>query len=213
MKSEVVGTFVDAVYAIAITILALEIPGELGGEFSVADFVAVTLEYCLAFILLFSFWLQHRRISGASETVPRSGLWLNAIVLLCVCLIPRATTLVFVHGGNVTLAQLEGTFFGGVQMTTAELVDLFYVGIVVTADLSLLALAAHVVRKPKPADPHPLWRSKLTTTVLVVLAATASLVLPVNNRFFLLLLPLALFFELQIDRFVTRMRTGSAAVG
>ena len=92
------------------TILALEVPGELTESFAISSFAEMLLEYALSFLTLFAIWIQHRRINELnSDLVANTAVWINCVILLLVCLIPRATTLVFNYGGDVTLMQLEAS--------------------------------------------------------------------------------------------------------
>lgn len=201
LRGETVGAFIDAVYAIAVTILALELPSQLpDGAFGFELFIDVLIEYAVAFILLFAFWLQHRRINGLVEWVERTGFLVNAVVLMLVCLVPRATKLVFEHGGDVTMAQLRGTLLEGRGWTEAELVDLFYVIVVVLIDLGLLLLLRINRDESEGEELVRLRVSKRTVTGLLLIVTLTSFVLPVENRYFLLVIPVVLFFEQELSR-------------
>ena len=56
LSKEAVGTFIDAVYAIAVTILALEVPSELTGSFAIGSLAEMLVEYALSFLILFAFF-------------------------------------------------------------------------------------------------------------------------------------------------------------
>jgi uncharacterized membrane protein len=197
MSRESIGAFIDAVYAIAITILALEVPGDFSGEFSLQHMGLILLEYSIAFVLLFSFWLQHRRINGQFQVYTRAAVWLTGCVLLLVCLLPRATALVFEYGEDVTLVNIEQSLISG-EWTMSETVNLFYVGLVLFADLALLLLAQSSTRGQSSVSALVVRRSKLTTTLIVAVLLAGSLLLPVQNRYFLLFIPVALFFEREL---------------
>jgi uncharacterized membrane protein len=206
LRNKMVGAFIDAVYAIAVTILALEIPSELPGEeFGLDYFSDMLVEYAFAFLLLFALWLQHRRINGIVETISRFSLLINALILLLVCLVPRATKLVFEYGEDVTLGALEGTLFQGTGWTTAELVDLFYVVLVMLIDLGILALLYVSGRQAETEELNRLRISKWTVTGLLLVVTLTSFLLPVENRYFLLILPVVLFFEQELSILVVRL--------
>ena len=195
------GAFIDAVYAIAVTILALEIPAELASDSDLSDLGGVLVDYAISFAILFALWVQHRRINLHIESYAPVGLWLNAGILLLVCLIPRATTFVFNYGGDVTVGQLETALAKG-QWTRAEIIDVAFVLIVLVSDLALIALlylTPREVRQTKAADIH---RSKVTISVLLVLVLAGSFLLPLENRLFLLSLPLFLMLEHRISPLV-----------
>ncbi|MEM7159863.1 MAG: TMEM175 family protein [Myxococcota bacterium] len=204
MTKEALGAFIDAVYAIAITILALEIPDELGGEVSVRIFGEMLVEYVIAFAILFSFWVHHRRINAALETPTRGTLALSAIIMMLACLMPRATSLVFDYGGVVNMGVATTTVSvpqGSVGIAT--LVDRLYVTVALAADLMLLALAIVVSRRAAPdCKPPPKYISSAMLLVGLVCAALH----PRESRYFTLVIPIALFFESDVATLLERLR-------
>ena len=64
---EIIGTLIDAVYAIAVTILALDFPGEFGEQLTMSDLFKFLLHYVVSFFILFALWMQHRRIAGLAD--------------------------------------------------------------------------------------------------------------------------------------------------
>ena len=193
VSKETLGTFVDAVYAIAMTILALEIPAELDEAAELAQFTNLLLDYALSFIVLFALWMQHRRILTHARVESHSLVWLHGLVLLMVCLIPRATTLVFSYGGDVVLSQLHESLWQG-EWTRAEIVDLFYVALVAFADLLLLLLARLTLRAGDVVAGQ-VWRAKRAMSIAVFTVLGVSFLLPIENRLVLLILPLVLLAE------------------
>jgi uncharacterized membrane protein len=205
LSKETVGTFIDAIYAIAVTILALEVPGEFESGFGITSFGEMLVEYALSFLILFALWVQHRRINALNEDqVGTTVIWINCFVLLMVCLVPRATTLVFNYGGDVTLAQLEASMNHGAGWTLSEFVDTFYVFLVIAADVGLLMLVGRITRNSAADDKVRLRRSKITVTVLTVGVLLLSLLIPLQNRYFLLLIPLSLMFERRLGMLIFR---------
>jgi uncharacterized membrane protein len=203
MSKEAMGAFIDAVYAIAITILALEAPAELENQVAISEFVAVVFEYAIAFMILFAFWVQHRRLNRIPKEVSRSALWVHAVVLLTVCLIPRATSLVFHYGGVGKLLAVERELASG-GMSRETLVDVFYCVMIFAADASLLALMLLVHKEPEE-HPDPLLRdSKIVTTGLLLVGLAAAAATSVQNRYFGIILPIALLFEVELAKFVFR---------
>ncbi len=207
LRAEKVGAFIDAVYAIAVTILALEIPGAIqDGEFKFTMLGDDLLEYVVTFAILFAFWLQHRRINALEEETSRGGLWMTACILMLVCLVPRATTLVFEFGEDVTFGAFKGTLLQSAGWTVAEAVDLFYVVVVVLVDLGLLVLLKISRNRTASDDLRHLQQTKATTTILLVFVVGASFLLPVENRYFLLVIPVVVFFEHELWRAVRWLR-------
>ena len=213
MSSEPVGAFVDAIYAIAVTILALEIPGTFGDGGGFAQFASVLVEYGVAFLILFSLWMQHRRINSMYSEHGRTSLWMTAVALLLVCLIPRATSLVFEHGGDVTFEIFGNVLSGEGDLPSSAWIDLFYVLVVLLSDACLwfLAKRAMALENASSAQALELWGSKKVTSLVMILVAVASFMIPVPNRYFLLVLPVALLFEDDLCRLFPRFVGASAA--
>jgi uncharacterized membrane protein len=203
ISKESVGGFVDAVYAVAVTILALEIPAEIRGDFSLVFIGSMLLNYGISFFVLFALWLQHRRINEYLAVFTPLSLWLNASVLLLVCLIPRATTFVFEYGGNITLTELEASLVAG-NWTRAEIIDVGYSSIIILADLGLSALMRIAHTSSDDDVIADVVRSKFTISGLLLLILAASLVTPIENRYFLFILPVGLMCETWIAGILKR---------
>lgn len=202
LSKEAVGTFIDAVYAIAVTILALEMPDELTEIFTISEFAEMLLEYVLSFLILFALWIQHRRINEMNhDLVATTAVWINCVILLLVCLIPRATTLVFNSGGDVTWNQVEISWISD-RWSIPVFVDLFYIGVVIAADLGLLVLLTWLAGDSIDDDTIRIRRSKKILSALTFSILLLSLILPVENRYFLLILPLVLMSERALVRLI-----------
>ncbi len=93
--------FTDGVFAIAATLLVLELTaGKLGEVHSDADFwrallgtVPELLNFALSFLLLGLLWMVHVRQFEHVVAVDTPMLWLNVLRLLGVVFVPFATTL------------------------------------------------------------------------------------------------------------------------
>lgn len=213
MKKEHLGAFIDAVYAIAITILALEIPAELKANDTetIRHLISVFMQYTLSFAMLFGFWLQHRLVNELLPSVTRSSIWLSAAIMLFVSLIPRTTTLAFEYGGQ------PGTIF---QMNLAEAVDVLFVFTVLVTDLLLGQLVLKLRLPDSPEHPHHnqirrLKRKKIIITGALILIAAAVLLIPRVNDNMLWLVALLLFlqddFELMIEQLL-KPKVSKAAI-
>lgn len=202
ISKEAMGAFIDAVYAIAITILALEIPAELSDASSLLAFREMIPEYGLSFGILFALWVHHRRTNALVEFHRRPTLWLSALAMLAACLIPRATSLVFEYGGTGALSRAGELTLAQVQ-ERAAMVDTFSVVVVVVADLTLLLLAWWA---PHERDGGRQWGLKLVCSGLLLVALAIAIAAPVENRYFAVAIPLALIFEDELSAIVARLR-------
>jgi uncharacterized membrane protein len=100
--------FSDGVFAIAITLLAIElkvphiISTNLGG--ALAELRPLTpniAAFILSFIAIAIFWVNHHQLTRSIETVSRRIVWINMLFLMCITLIPFATSVVGENPMNV----------------------------------------------------------------------------------------------------------------
>ncbi|MEH0108459.1 TMEM175 family protein [Tersicoccus sp. MR15.9] len=92
MRSERTGAFSDAVIAIAITVMVLELPKPDGPSWAAlrAD-VPVLLAYVLSFVYLGIYWNNHHQMLAAVSRVSSSVLWANLHLLFWLTLVPFTT--------------------------------------------------------------------------------------------------------------------------
>jgi uncharacterized membrane protein len=209
MHRERVGALIDAVYAIAMTILVLELPIPHSGEElskSISTLLFTLKDYVLTFILLFAFWYNQRRINELVETHSRLTLWLNGTSLMLACLVPFSASLLF-SLGKESSSLLDFNY--------DTFVDLLCVGICLSLDffihLSLWAIQrtqSHTAENYSHIA-HLLRRRRIVTAVVIFFIFWA-FVLPGSNRTALIILPLLLIFEGEVvqvwDWFQSRLR-------
>ena len=114
--------FSDGVFAIAITLLVLEIhvpqasnvrPSNLPGH--LRALLPQFLSYALSFVIVGVYWVAHHLMMDALRRADRMLLWLNILFLGCITLIPVSADLlgqfrtspvaVAVYGANLVLAS------------------------------------------------------------------------------------------------------------
>jgi uncharacterized membrane protein len=174
-------TFLDAVVAIAITLLVLPLaeivqdvdPGKslgsvLSGESG--QFFA----FFLSFAVIARFWLVHHRVVEGVGTYDAPFLLLNLLWILTIVLLPFAT-------------QVVGSF------PPEPLAVLLYIGTITVSSASLTAITFLVWRRPalrRNADEPAAtpWAALATTGILVVALLIGTLSRRVNYGAMLLLL-------------------------
>jgi uncharacterized membrane protein len=111
--------FSDGVFAVAITLLALNlaVPGQGHGPLSqqLSDKGPAFLAYLISFFMIGIVWVNHHVLVRAVTKVDRTLLFLNLVLLLFVVLIPFATAVeadYFPH--NDENAQLAMALYAGV---------------------------------------------------------------------------------------------------
>jgi uncharacterized membrane protein len=104
--------FSDGVFAIAITLLVLSIPvpnvsgsgaveaGNLGA--ALVGLKTQLLGFGLSFVLVGGQWMAHHQLLRRLTFVDARVLWLNLLILLGICLVPFATSLLIRYGDSST---------------------------------------------------------------------------------------------------------------
>lgn len=113
--------FSDAVIAIAITLLAIEIRlPELGHEGGESLLGAITglwpryLSFVISFFVIGSYWWVHHRVFRAVRRYDETLIWLNLLFLLCVVFLPFASAVLGEHGND----PIAATFYAGCVAAT-----------------------------------------------------------------------------------------------
>jgi uncharacterized membrane protein len=124
-SAERVGFFTDAVLAIAMTLLVLEIPRpegevfEVGGEVDkgqaaaslwhfLVDQTASFYSYLLAFVTLWVIWRSHHRLTDAVKWMSPAAISWHLPLLLLIGFLPYATATEGHFAGNPVAALLYG---------------------------------------------------------------------------------------------------------
>lgn len=90
--------FSDAVIAVAITIMVLEIKAPHSGEFSALKEVTPTfLAYILSFTFIGIYWNNHHHMLRAAKTISGSVMWANLHLLFWLSMVPFVTAWVGEH--------------------------------------------------------------------------------------------------------------------
>ena len=98
--------FSDAVFAIAITLLVLniqvpEIPEDLVAQELPGQLLGLWpkyLSYVISFLLILSFWVAHHSIFSHIRSYDRSLIWLNSLFLMCIAFLPFPSALLGEYG-------------------------------------------------------------------------------------------------------------------
>jgi uncharacterized membrane protein len=114
--------FSDGVFAIAITLLVLNIPVPkvthgIGESARLAQAIAAVspnlVGFALSFVLVGTQWIAHHKLLRQLKFTNMPILWLNLIVLMGICLVPFATSLLVDYGdspvGAIAYASLQGS--------------------------------------------------------------------------------------------------------
>lgn len=163
--------FSDAVFAIAITLLVLDIRLPAGaGEYNDKDlFQSLVglwhqyLAYIISFLVIGNYWITHHRKFILIKRYDTMLLFLNLLLLMMIAFIPFPTT-VLSENGNRTAT-------------------IFYALVMSLAGLIVAAIWWHASRKNHLIDPH-LDRQRRWRETAVPLATVAVFLLSVIIAFF-----------------------------
>lgn len=118
-------TFADGVFAIAITLLVIEIPHpevdeHLGRE--LVDQWPAYLAYALSFVTIGIIWVNHHALMVQFDRADRAFLFINVFFLMCVAFIPFPTALIADDLGNETAMFA----YGATLTVTALMFNVFW---------------------------------------------------------------------------------------
>jgi uncharacterized membrane protein len=117
--------FSDGVFAIAITLLVLniqvpDVSDENLGD-AVSDLVPELFTYALSFVVVGLYWISHHQMFRALQRVDRSLLWLNLALLGFVALLPFPTELLGTYGDTSLATVIYAAAIIAVGSTAAVL--------------------------------------------------------------------------------------------
>jgi uncharacterized membrane protein len=190
-----VEAFTDSVFAIAITLLVLDLPVPDSGDFagSLAQRWPAFLAYAAAFLTLAAIWVHHHALFARIRRVDAAVLLFNLLLLLGISLLPWPTSLIAVAIQDRD--HLDGVIACGLFAAAALIVLAGWLGLSVA-----LAHRPHLLADDSGVD----WMRANTREVLlagipVVLAAAAAFIDPA--------LALALFIAVPIYFLYSTSRT------
>ena len=161
MRKERLEAFSDAVIAVIITIIVLEMKVPHGESFaSLAPVVPIFLSYVLSFVYVGIYWANHHHFLHAAEHVNGRVLWANLHLLFWLSLFP------FVTGwmGENHFAAVPAALYGAVLLMAAIAYWLLQQAIIATEG------PASVLRAAVGRD----WKGKLSP-VFYISAMVATL--------------------------------------
>jgi uncharacterized membrane protein len=111
--------FSDAVFAIIVTLLILELKvpvikdhasvGELAH--SLIELLPKFLSWLISFIIVCKFWLNHNHVLGLARHADYGLMWMNSIFLMGQAFIPFPTALMGEYAGNRLAVSIFGCVF------------------------------------------------------------------------------------------------------
>lgn len=176
--------FVDAVVAIAMTLLILplmeSVSDAASGKLTTAEFFqehhGQLVSFALSFVLIASFWTEHHRVYSRVHRITTALVWINVVWLFTIVWLPVATAMIG-------------------QMPTDALQRVVYIGTLIATQLCTLAAKGYLLRHPDLSDhsARALRNGMIgdaASTGLFLVALAVSVAFPTIGYFALLLVAL-----------------------
>jgi uncharacterized membrane protein len=167
-----IAAFSDGVFAIAITLLSLQLAipaaGDLGAALSHLGYGMFS--FVLSFLVIGAFWVSHHRLFALIVRWDARLLWLNLFSLFFIVLIPFTTTVIAAHGQSAL----------GVVVYAASLVGAGCANVALAA----YALAGHrlcAATVPQAEVRAIIWRN--AAAPLVFAASLVLLLTPLEHSY------------------------------
>ena len=120
MNSERFEAFIDAVLAIVITILVLEIPlASTGTWASLFELKLDFITYAISFIVCFSFWNFHQNVFSIVNKINHKVIWIDGISLLILSFLPYLTMFVSSNFNSLIPQTLYGLEYISITILNA----------------------------------------------------------------------------------------------
>jgi uncharacterized membrane protein len=178
-----IAAFSDGVFAIAITLLALqlEIPSDPDVDVwaEVSALQRSFLAFAISFAVIGSYWVAHHRLFAVVERYDRRLIWLNLLSLFFIVLIPFTTSLIGEHGDSKASVAIYALSIAGAGFVNTGMAAYALGG---------CRLCAHDV-SARTAKYH-IWRGLVIALVFLVSLALLPLGSTVVTLSWLLLIPL-----------------------
>ena len=187
--------FSDAVFAIVVTLMMLEVRVPDGLAFghdpaAWRSFATLLVTYALSFLITMILWASHHYLIFTIPRPDRSTIWLNTLILFCVTLIP-----------------ISAQFFGFHPTSPRAAAAYGFVLMACTASFSLLR--AHAMRIcPNPVHRAIHWRVLRKAWIAIAIYAAAMLLAFVDIR-----LAWACFLVTPVMFFLPVVQPSAAEIG
>lgn len=111
--------FSDGVFAVAITLLILNIkvpimPKKIASQRLPHELAALWpyfMAFILSFVIIGAFWIFHHRMLSQIKRINVAFLWLNLLLLMCIVFMPFSTSLISEYGNSVSVTFYAASWF------------------------------------------------------------------------------------------------------
>ena len=112
MDTERFEALIDAILAIIITIIVMELPlPETNSIYSLIELYPQFISYTLSFIICFNFWNYHHNLFSIVNKLNSTVTWTNAIGIMIIGLLPHVTMMISTNFYSFTAQCMFGLIF------------------------------------------------------------------------------------------------------
>jgi len=124
-----IAAFSDGVFAIAITLLTLQLAIPKSGSLTrdLSDLLPNFVAFVISFLVIGNYWVAHHRLFAAVERYDNRLIWLNLLTLFFIVLLPFTTSVIAEYGDQplaviVYALSLSGAGFANTALAAYVLV-------------------------------------------------------------------------------------------
>jgi len=191
LRASAVLPLFDGIFAVALTLIAFNVPGMLDLNMGAHQLLASLLAYGVSALVVGVYWFKFRRLIGLCRYLHLPQMALLAQAMLTICLYPKLASLVLLYG------QESGTVF---VLTRGQLANTAFLLVLVLFDSLCLLFAwtlalNHDGRNGRQAIVRHLIRVQLYGFLLLAVMALLELFTPWFNGQYVYLVPIVLLVE------------------
>jgi len=125
-----IAAFSDGVFAIAITLLTLqlEIPKSGALAQNLIDLQPNFLAFVISFLVIGSYWVAHHRLFAVVVRYDNRLIWLNLLTLFFIVLLPFTTSVIAEHGGQPLAVIIYASSLAGAGFANTALAAYILIG-------------------------------------------------------------------------------------
>jgi len=125
-----IAAFSDGVFAIAITLLTLQLAIPKSGELTqdLIDLQPNFVAFVISFLVIGNYWVAHHRLFAVVVRYDNRLLWLNLLTLFFIVLLPFTTSVIAEYGSQPLGVILYASSLAGAGLANTALAAYIFVG-------------------------------------------------------------------------------------
>jgi uncharacterized membrane protein len=191
LRSDTLLPFFDAIFGVAVTLLAFNIPSSLDMQGQYDNLFLPVLAYCLTGTIIILYWFKMRRLIVVCRFLHVPQLLCMGQAILVICLFPKLSNLVLKYGSEA------GSIF---LMSRGQVVNTVYLSLLFIFNALCFVFAwslttTHYYKKVNKAILAYVLRGQLLGFVLISAMVVAEIFLDSFNNQYIFLVPMVIIVE------------------